>query len=335
MRGQSDVALIQNLNNPDSLFDLGFADADAEALKNIGFYSFRLRPGEDISCRNLYRPHEPRLLGVPKAQVDRGGFRFQSLLAETEAPWTLLDQDLGPGVIPAFGDANSVMWILHLAIGDDLVMRNENGEKIRLRLVGLLARSIFQSELLISEENFEKHFPSQTGYSYFLIDSQPEQVADVTTILEKNLSRYGFDILSTGQLLSGFLAVENTYLSTFQSLGGLGLLLGTLGLGIILIRNTMERRSELATLQAFGFSKSRLSALVLIENWFLLAFGMSIGSISALVAVSPHLLATGNMVPLGSLGVTLLVIFAVGSLASLLALRLAFRTPLLSALKEE
>src|SRR5205085_1501675 len=54
----------------------------------------RRRSGDDASCLNLYQAGKPRLLGVPKELIDRGGFRF----AETEAvtpeekanPWKLL-----------------------------------------------------------------------------------------------------------------------------------------------------------------------------------------------------------------------------------------------------
>ena len=34
--------------------------------------------------------------------------------------------------------------------------------------------------------------------------------------------------------------MQNTYLSTFQSLGGLGLLLGTIGLAALQLRNVLE-----------------------------------------------------------------------------------------------
>ncbi len=335
VRAECDIPLVRDLSRLDSLLDLGFRETAAEQLEKLEFVSYRLRPGEDVSCRNLYRPAEPRLLGVPEKQVERGGFRFQSLAHEASNPWTLLQEDLGPGVIPAFGDANSVTWILHLALGEDLIMRNEDGEELHLRLVGLLARSIFQSELLISEENFERHFPSQSGYSYFLIEVPPEQIDEATTLLERTLSRYGFDTIPTRQLLAGFFAIENTYLSTFQSLGGLGLLLGTLGLGVILIRNTIERRGELATLRAFGFSRRRLSMLILGENGFLLALGIGLGSLSALVSVGPHLFTTGESVPFVSLLLTLFIVFAVGILASFLSLWVALQIPLLSALREE
>jgi len=44
--------------------------------------------------------------------------------------------------------------------------------------------------------------------------------------------------------------VQNTYLNTFQVLGALGLLLGSAGLGVVVLRNVLERRAELAAMLA-------------------------------------------------------------------------------------
>ena len=41
--------------------------------------------------------------------------------------------------------------------------------------------------------------------------------------MEQNLGDYGLAAETTGQRLVDFSAVQNTYLSTFQSLGGLGI----------------------------------------------------------------------------------------------------------------
>ena len=153
--------------------------------------------------------------------------------------------------------------------------------------------------------------------------------------MENNLFNYGFDATTTAEKLANFQAVENTYLSTFQAIGGLGLILGTLGLGMILIRNVIERRGELATLRAFGFRQSTLAALVLAENGFLLVLGILFGAVSAVIAVAPHILAEASQVPWLSLSLTLVVVFVVGMLASLAAVRAATRIPLLPALKAE
>ena len=91
----------------------------------------------------------------------------------------------------------------------------------------------------------------------------------------------------SAERLRGFRAIENTYLATFQTLGLLGLLLGTLGLGILILRNVLERSGELAALSACGFRRARLGAMLLYEHGFLLLAGEGIGSVAALIAVAP------------------------------------------------
>ena len=89
----------------------------------------RRLPGEDASCLNLYRPGRPSVLGVPAEMIARGGFAFQSVSEDVANPWRLLDRELEPGVIPAFADYNSAVWILHLGIGKDLVLEDQTGRK--------------------------------------------------------------------------------------------------------------------------------------------------------------------------------------------------------------
>lgn len=280
------------------------------------------------------------MLGVPQSQIDRGGFAFYSdqageYLDGSENPWQLLNQEIEPDIILAFGDQNSVQWILHSGLGQDIVIQDEFGRDLKLRLVGLLKTSIFQSELLISEENFVKHFPSRSGYSYFMIDTPLENASEVTKTLESTLSDYGFDVTSTIEKLADYQAVANTYLSVFQLLGGLGLLLGTLGLGVVLFRNVIERRGEIATLRAFGYRRGIISRMLLTENSFLILLGIGIGSISAFIAVAPHAIGKVNQFPWLSLSFILLFVLIVGVAASAIAVSAALKSPLLPALKAE
>ena len=46
---------------------------------------FRLRPGEDGSCLNLYKPTSPRIIAPARPFVDAGGFRFAASMAENDA----------------------------------------------------------------------------------------------------------------------------------------------------------------------------------------------------------------------------------------------------------
>ncbi len=332
---EADISLHHDLSSKTGRFELGFSDRDEAVVAQSRIIPLRLLPGEDASCLNLYQPHNPRILGVPENLISRGGFQFQSRVNGEGSAWQLLYEELGEGVVPAIGDYNSVTWILHLGLGKDLGIRDELGEPLNLRLAGLLQGSVFQSELLISEGNFIKYFPHQSGYRYFLIQTPLEDAEGVTQVLENVLRDHGFDVTSTVDKLANYRTVENTYLSTFQTLGGFGLLLGTLGLGLILLRHAIERRGELATLRAFGFRRLTLSAMLLVENAFLLVAGMTIGAVSALVAVAPHIRAPGSHVPWTSLAATLGVVFSVGVIASAIAAYFVLRAPLLPALKTD
>ena len=149
---ESAVPLHVDLASEAAPFELGLQPAAASCSPPSAVAAFRVLPGDDVSCLNLYQPERPRILGVPREQIDRGGFHFQKLIEERERPWTLLDDELEGGAIPAFGDFESMTWILKLGLGKELVIENERGEPIRLRLVGLLEKSLFQSELSIAEE---------------------------------------------------------------------------------------------------------------------------------------------------------------------------------------
>ncbi len=333
---ESTVPVHQDLGRKPDLVELGFDDEEIAALGDARIVPFRLLPGDDASCLNLYRPEKPRVLGVPRELIDRHAFRFRATIDLPEGvsnPWELLERSEENGVVPAIADANSATWILKLGLGQDLVVPDELGHEVRLRLVGLLDTSVFQSEMLIGEDAFLRHFPGRTGYRYFLVDAPPDEADGISELLERRLGPYGLDAVSAGEKLRGYQVVEHTYLATFQLLGALGLLLGTVGLGVVLLRNVLERQGELATLRAIGFRRARIAALVVAENAFLLVTGVGLGAAAALVAVAPKLALID--VPWGSLVLLLAIVLATGMAASLAAVRGALRTPLLATLKAE
>ncbi len=154
-------------------------------------------------------------------------------------------------------------------------------------------------------------------------------------MLEDRLSDYGFDAESTATRLAGFHQVENTYLSTFQALGALGLLLGTVGLAAVLLRNVLERRRELALLRATGYQPQHLSWLILAENLLLLGCGLLTGVVCALIAIAPAMIGRGGRVSLVSLSWLLFAVLLTGLGASWIAVRAAVKAPLLASLRAE
>jgi putative ABC transport system permease protein len=315
-----------------------FADQN-NLLEGVSFTRFRLRPGDDASCLNLYQPRNPRILAPAAGFVESNRFAFQDSMAETAEekanPWLLLEREDATGAIPTIADANSITYVLHKKLGDEIVIDSGVANPVRLRLVASLADSVFQGELLIAEKNFIRAFPEQEGYRFFLLDVAPEKSSEATTLLEERLSDYGFDVSRTAERLAGFHRVENTYLSTFQTLGGLGLLLGTLGLATVLLRNVLERRRELALLRAMGYRPSHFTIMVVAENAWLLFCGLLTGALCALLAIAPALFARGGRLPTVSLVVLLILVLVTGLAASLLATVAALRSPLLPALRSE
>ena len=222
---------------------------------------------------------------------------------------------------------------LYRGVGEEFDVEYENGNTIRFRVVGLLSNSILQGSLLIGEKALVERFVDVAGYRFFLVRTPEGRLAEVSTVLEAELGDQGFDVENARSLLSDFLAVQNTYLATFQSLGALGLLLGTFGLVAVQLRNVWERRGEMALLRATGFRRIRVGRLVLLENLLLLTGGLGVGIFAALVAVIPHLAAGGASVPFGTLAWMLAVVLVVGLVAGTVAVRATLRAPLLAALR--
>src|SRR5205807_1664932 len=154
-------------------------------------------------------------------------------------------------------------------------------------------------------------------------------------LLQTALADFGFEVTPTRDKLQTYLNVENTYLSTFQVLGGFGLLLGALGLAVVLLRNVWERRGELALLRALGYRHRALGWLVFSENAALLLLGLGAGVGSAAAAVAPHVLTGEGAVPWARLGLLLGLVLIVGFAAGGAAVRSTVRAPLVPALRKE
>jgi ABC-type lipoprotein release transport system permease subunit len=335
---ETDVPIFQDLNDAAVRKQFGLTDP---LLARVRVHGCRVRGGDDASCLNLYSPLAPRVVGVPRSALgDRFHFSAAQPQSEPEAqdPWLLLDRPVADGTVPAVVDATTAEYGLHKKLDDPFPVTNERGEQVPLRIVGLLAESIFQSEIVVSEVDFQRLFPRQEGYSMFLVecpDCSGEEVERVQAALETALAEQGVRVQTAASRLQAYLAVENMYLATFQALGGLGLVLGAIGLAIILLRGVWERRGELALLRALGFSAARLAWLVLAENLALLLLGLAAGTVAALVAVAPHLTGAEASGLALRIGILLLCVLATGLIAGAVAVFTTVRAPLLTTLRRE
>jgi putative ABC transport system permease protein len=367
----SDLPVFYDLNTPEGREELGFSADEEKTLADVEVRSFRVQNGEDASCLNLYQTTQPRVIGVPDSFLDEKTFAWanhipllskeglgedssalenglpsSSALSPPLAPpqstgegdsiWQLLDEDLGD-TIPVVLDKSTAMYSLHLSgVGSRFMIRDAFDQEVTLEVVGLLAGSVLQGNVLMSEANFLRLFPDAAGQKLFLIRNNSKlSHEELASLLETRLTDQGFDAQDARKRLAEFMAVQNTYLSTFQSLGALGLLLGTVGLAVAQLRSVVERRGELALLRSAGFRQSRLAEMVLSENVSLLFAGLGFGCLAALVATLPHWALQQADIPWGTLAILLGVVAVCGVLAGWLAVRAAVRAPLVGALRGE
>ncbi|MFN8205997.1 MAG: FtsX-like permease family protein [Bacteroidales bacterium] len=283
-------------------------------LSQVSFLQFFSLEGDDASCLNLNQVNRPRILGVkPEVFGQRDAFSFVNLLPgiDQRDPWSGLTCQPGNTVIPAFADQSVIQYGLQKSTGDTLYYLDEAGRNIALVLSGGLDNSVFQGSILINEEALNQHFPSSGGSRVMLIDAPQESKGQLNELLQQSLQDFGLSLSGTALRLTEFHSVENTYLSVFMILGGLGLLLGTLGLAIVLYRNSLERRHELALLTALGFRENHIVRLIFYENLFLFMAGLGAGVLAAVISILPSWLSPGfETQTAGMVVITLLVLFS-------------------------
>ena len=332
---RADIPMLGNLATPAGREMLGLQDPDAPIWSQAAFVSLRRWAGQDASCLNMTHPTDPTLLAASPELVRRNAFAFAQTVKTIQNPWELLNVEDAAKTVPIIADANTAQYILHIPLDGKLTLHDAAGKPYAARLVATLAGSIFQSELLMSEANFRRRYPDQDGFGVVLIDAPAEVAGDLRKQLASELSHYAVTVDSTRDVLAMYDQVANTYLATFQTLGSLGLLLGTLGLAVALLRGLAERRGELAMLAAIGLSSGQRMRLVLAENVFLLAAGLLMGLLCAAVAAAPAVIGSDRHIQFAGLLPALAIVLLAGLAALILALALAGRKITLADLRRE
>ncbi len=355
---ESSLPMVNDPNDASVRQSLGL---DSEALRGVTMLPWRMREGDETSCLNLHRPQNPRVFGVDAAELARrGAFTFTQywqpawerdqkatgrnqrtnpdnpwwLLAESEAVAGDVTQTVAgemrgeiPGEVPGVVDAGTLQWSLGKRVGDVVEVMDSRGQRLRIRIVGAVQRSILQGGIVMDRQTFVKHYPQETGFRGLLVDVPQGRSHDEIEAVRQALSRayedVGMEVVTTPTRLARFNAVEETYLAIFQMLGGLGLILGSAGLGVVVLRNVGERRGELAVLRAIGFAPARVMRLVLAEHWVVVGLGVTCGLLPAMLALQPT--RQSGALPMGSLALVVVSVAASGLLWTTLAVWWAMR----------
>ncbi len=309
------LPVMNDLNSVEGAGKYGLLDETV--LQNVRYIQLRQLEGDDASCLNLNQVSKPGIVGIPAMEFDRlGAFSFTNLLPEVEIshPWKTLSKRLAPDVIPGYADQTVITWGLRKSVGDTLFFRDESGKILKIKLMGGLDNSIFQGSILISDSLLHVFYPSSGGSDIMLIDGALAEMGPIAQKLETLFRDHGMMTSTTSERLASFNAVENTYLSVFMILGGLGIIIGTIGLGIVLVQNMSQRKQELALYHALGFRNQFVFKLIITEHLLILLSGLILGLLAALPVIAPLLISPVHPVPWLLMSGILIVVLANGFL---------------------
>jgi ABC-type antimicrobial peptide transport system permease subunit len=264
---------------------------------NLGdILPFRIGTGDDASCFNLNSVTRPRLLATNTAVLEqRGSFTIKSTAPGIAPSWKSLREG---DTLRAFIDETTLIWVLKKKPGDRIDYTDEQGNTFPLEIAGTLTSSVFQGSFIVDEQRYLERFPSTGGYQLFLAETSND-LTETRKLLQSALTDLGATVTTTTERLAAFNSVENTYISIFNVLGGLGVILGAAGLGIVTARNLSERRNEFSQLHQIGISRKIIRSLVFRETRQFILWAIAIGLLAAVISILPALPKTGLLVTLG------------------------------------
>jgi hypothetical protein len=239
----------------------------------------RVRDGTDASCLNIRRSANPPIYGV---DPDRLSGRF-SLAQGPGDPWALLAPRSPDRPVPVLVDSTVLEWGLGKKTGDRMDCLSEDGTVVPLEIAGALADSVFQGALLMSEADFRRLFPSESGYRLCLLDTAGDEAGLASLV--RQLRPRGATIESGQERLARFQGVERGYLTIFLVLGGLGLALACLGFAIQAIRSAQEDAASLRLLGQLGWPWPQVRRRIVAEPALAFAWGASGGVAAAWLAL--------------------------------------------------
>jgi ABC-type antimicrobial peptide transport system permease subunit len=307
---------VHRSSTSDSTADILNLGNDRAKLGDI--LPFRIGTGDDASCFNLNSVARPRLLATDtRALQQRGSFTIKSTAPGIDPSWKSLREG---DALRAFIDETTLMWVLKKKPGDRIDYTDEQGDTFPVEIAGTLTGSVFQGSFIVDEQRYLERFPSTGGYQLFLAETSND-LTEMRAILQSSLTDLGATVTTTTERLAAFNSVENTYISIFNVLGGLGVILGAAGLGIVTARNLAERQHEFTQLHQIGISRKIIRSLIIRETRQFILWAIGIGLLAAIISILPALPKTGLLVTLGWIAALAVMFLLTASACAWLAFR--------------
>ncbi len=226
------------------------------------------------------------LIGIPQNWT-RPDFDFQSLDPQytADSAWSAIQADPELAVIDGsaaatqgFGFGMGFGGRLSAEVGDVLYYRNLTGGVAHVRIIGVLYEQLTQG-LFVGWDTVRDEFNVTAASLFFMSVRAGLDVTAAGHDIERHFVRYQMITIDVQSLIDQILEIITGVFNLLQAYLALGLVVGIAGLGVITMRNVVERRQETGALRALGFRKSMVLKSYLLELSFVALTGILLGSV--------------------------------------------------------
>ena len=252
-----------------------------------GVWRTRLAGAAHVSAVDAYRDVRIELEGRPIALVSRDlalhAARSRYLFLEGDSAAILTRAAAGEGAILSEVVANH----LHVIRGSQLSISTPVGEK-SLPVLGVFYDYATDGGKIVIDRSLYQHWWNDDGVTVFPvyidpgIDLEQARVALLETLAGGSRGSLLPTVLSNGELRREILRIFDRTFTLTYVLEAIAIIIAMLGIINTLVTSVVERRRELATLQALGSSRGQITALILWEAGYLGLLGTAMGLVGGL-----------------------------------------------------
>jgi putative ABC transport system permease protein len=244
--------------------------------------------------------HNSSFYGVPQEWVNASlPLEFQELDANYSSPqaaWqavednrslAIVDGSVVPGGI-AGGFGGGGFFTFTVKLGEVLYYRNATGAINHVKIIGILYQQ-FVPGLFVGWNTVASEFRVTLPNGFSLPVDYPSilyvkvksgvNANDVGHDIERTFLLYQMVVIDLQTLVAQITSIISGIFTLLEAYLALGLIVGIAGLGIITMRNVVERRTETGALRALGFRKSMVLRSFLLELAFISGTGIFIGDV--------------------------------------------------------
>ena len=230
--------------------------------------------------------------------------------------------------------------IVAVGLGETLTVAMTDNSMVNLTVVGIMDQQ-FNMGIYTLDTFLQNESPANSQNLFYMstTSNSPQAPTDVAKALEIEFVSYGLRTYVVRDLVKDVMGTTSSVMQLMEIFLGMGLIVGTSGLGIITIRNVAERRQEIGVMRAIGFQRDMILKTFLLETSFVSLLGIVLGVIFGL-ALSYRLWEWGGfsetaafVIPWGEILLLVAIAFGITLVATMPPARKASRLAPAEALR--